>query len=66
MGELIALLRLALGPRPSGGLLIAKQFYRQLAGHAEFAREPERELAKRLGRRRIALLRCAVTKGGAP
>ena len=59
--EALALLRAALGARPnaSQGLLIAKGFYDALGGHRDVD-EPERELIRRLGRRRTVLLRSAA------
>ncbi|HEY6993528.1 MAG TPA: glycosyltransferase [Xanthobacteraceae bacterium] len=60
--EALALLRTALGARPnaSQGLLIARTLYDALGGHRDVA-EPERDLARRLGRRRVVLLRCEAT-----
>jgi glycosyltransferase involved in cell wall biosynthesis len=54
-----ALLRRALGARSNAdhGLLIGKNLYQEVGGHREDAAEPERDLARRLGRRRIATLR---------
>jgi len=44
------------------GLLIAKRHYDALGGHDTDHVEPERDLLRRLGRRRITMLRCgAVT-----
>jgi glycosyltransferase involved in cell wall biosynthesis len=59
--EALALLWASLGARPdaSQGLLIAKSLYDALGGHRDVA-EPERDLARRLGRRRIVLLRCGA------
>ena len=54
--EALALLWASLGARPDGSLLIAKSLYDALGGHRDGA-EPERDLARRLGRRRIVLLR---------
>jgi glycosyltransferase involved in cell wall biosynthesis len=45
--------------RPQQGLLIAKQHYDSLGGHADGA-DPEAELLRRLGRRHIARLQSAV------
>jgi glycosyltransferase involved in cell wall biosynthesis len=57
--EALALLRAALGggPHAGQGLLIAKSLYERLGGHRADAKEPERDLANRLGRRRLVLLR---------
>ena len=56
--EAIALLRAALGarPNPSQGLVIAKTLYDACGGHREL-KETERDLIRRLGRRRLILLR---------
>jgi glycosyltransferase involved in cell wall biosynthesis len=43
-------------PHPSQGLLISKQFYEKIGGHSERAADPESDLLKRLGRRRIVTL----------
>jgi len=53
------LLLAALGARPDAnhGLVIAKALYGALGGHRDVD-APERELVRRLGRRRIALLQC--------
>jgi glycosyltransferase involved in cell wall biosynthesis len=51
----------ALGrPRPQQGLLIAKQHYESLGGHAANGVDPETEFLRRLGRRRIATLHSGV------
>jgi glycosyltransferase involved in cell wall biosynthesis len=59
--EAWALLRTALGARPgaSQGLLIAKAFYEELGGHRD-VETPERDLIRRVGRRRIVLLKCGA------
>jgi hypothetical protein len=56
--EALALLRLALVGRPGAaqGLLIARHLYDGVGGHREHA-DPETDLLRRLGRRRIAVLR---------
>ncbi len=43
-------------PRPEQGLLISKQFYDALGGHSERAAHPERDLLRRIGRRRSVRL----------
>jgi hypothetical protein len=55
--EALALLWAALGGGPSTGqgLLIAKSLYHSIGGHPDGG-EPERDLAHRLGRRRLVLL----------
>ena len=52
------LLVAALGarPRPQQGLLIARKFYDALGGHSEAAADPEAELVRRIGRRRLITL----------
>jgi glycosyltransferase involved in cell wall biosynthesis len=59
--EALALLRAALGARPGAnqGLVVAKALYDALGGHRDID-EPERDLLRRLGRRRIVLLRCTA------
>jgi glycosyltransferase involved in cell wall biosynthesis len=43
-------------PRPEQGLLVAKDFYEALGGHSEAAGDPEHDLVRRIGRRRIVKL----------
>jgi glycosyltransferase involved in cell wall biosynthesis len=47
---------LATRPQPEQGLVIAADFYRETGGHSERARDPERDLLRRIGRRRLARL----------
>jgi hypothetical protein len=56
--DALGLLATALGaaPRPEQGLIIAKDLYRQLGGHAASAADPESDLIRRIGRRRIVTL----------
>lgn len=56
--EALSLAAAALGgrPRPEQGLLLSKQFYAALGGHAETAPDPETDLIRRIGRRRIVRL----------
>ena len=63
LAEALGLLRRAVGarPLPQQGLLIAKRFYDELGGHNENSSEPERDLYRRLGRRRIVLLRSSAS-----
>jgi hypothetical protein len=42
--------------RPEQGLLISKPFYDALGGHAEKAADPETNLLRRIGRRRLVTL----------
>jgi hypothetical protein len=58
LGDALSFLATALGarPRPEQGLLIAKEFYAALGGHSQSAADPERDLIRRIGRRRIARL----------
>jgi glycosyl transferase family 2 len=57
--EAMWLLRAALGgrPRPDQGLVIARHLYERLGGHCEDCAEPESDLLRRLGRRRLVMLR---------
>jgi len=56
--EAVSLIATSLGalPRPEQGLLIRGEFYRQLGGHSDTATDPETEILRRIGRRRIATL----------
>jgi hypothetical protein len=56
--EAWSLLMAAMGrrPRPQQTLLIARQFYQQIGGHSETAADPEDDLRRRIGRRRIVTL----------
>jgi glycosyltransferase involved in cell wall biosynthesis len=56
--DALSLFAAALGarPRPEQGLIVAKHFYEEIGGHAERAADPEAELIRRIGRRRIARL----------
>jgi hypothetical protein len=60
--EALALLRAALPARSEAaqGLLIAKLLYHAIGGHSDVG-DPERELTRRLGRRRLVALRFAAT-----
>lgn len=63
LSEAFGLLRRAMRrrPLPQQGLLIAKRLYDELGGHDENSSEPERDLYRRLGRRRIVLLRTSAS-----
>jgi hypothetical protein len=56
--ELLSLATVALGalPRPEQGLLIARPFYDELGGHSDLAADPETDLIRRIGRRRMVTL----------
>jgi len=54
LSALVAALRTR--PRPEQGLLINADFYRASGGHAARAADPESDLLRRIGRRRIATL----------
>ncbi len=43
-------------PRAEQGLVISKQLYDRLGGHSEAAADPEAELLRRIGRRRVVTL----------
>jgi glycosyltransferase involved in cell wall biosynthesis len=51
-------------PRPQQGLLIAKTLYERLGQHRGEDAEPERKFLRRLGRRRIVLLRSRTMMAG--
>jgi glycosyltransferase involved in cell wall biosynthesis len=59
LAEGVALIIAALGgrPRPQQGLLISKSLYERLGGHRGEDADPEKSFLRRLGRRRIVLLR---------
>ena len=63
--EALALIASTLGavPRPEQGLIIAKEFYRQIGGHSDTA-NPEADLIRRIGRRRIATLSTGAFSAG--
>ena len=65
LSEALALIGAALGarPKPSQGLLIAKPLYQSMGGHSTKAADPETDLLRRLGRKRIATLDCGMTSG---
>jgi hypothetical protein len=48
------------GPHPDQGLLISRQAYDRIGGHRAEAADPERDLLRRLGRRRIVTLRTSA------
>jgi glycosyltransferase involved in cell wall biosynthesis len=60
--EALTLLATAFGgrPGPDQGLLISKKFYDTIGGHRVDGGDPEADLLRRLGRRRIVLLRNGV------
>jgi hypothetical protein len=56
--QVIGLLSAALrGPHPDQGLMISRQCYERVGGHREAAADPEADLLRRLGRRRLVTLR---------
>lgn len=55
---------LAAQPRPQQGLLISKALYEKFGGHAGEDTDPERNLLRRLGRRRIVMLRSRAMMAG--
>lgn len=59
--EALVLLRAAIAgrARPEQGLLISKQFYASVGGH-ETGADAEQRLLRRIGRRRLAALRCSA------
>jgi glycosyltransferase involved in cell wall biosynthesis len=48
------------GPHPDQGLMISRQSYQRVGGHSVDAADPESELLRRLGRRKIVTLRSAA------
>ena len=63
MGEALALLAAALGalPRAGQGLIISRRFYDRLGGHRTEHADPERDLLRRIGRRRLVTLGSSVS-----
>ena len=64
--DAFTLIGTALGARPRAeqGLIIAKEFYRQIGGHSERAADPETDLIRRIGRRRIQTLSTGALTAG--
>ena len=62
LSDALSLVAAALGARarPEQGLIISRRGYDLLGGHRTEASEPETELMRRIGRRRIVRLRCGV------
>jgi glycosyltransferase involved in cell wall biosynthesis len=60
--EALTLIAASLGgpPRPEQGLVVGGDFYQQLGGHSEAAADPETDLIRRIGRRRIVTLSTAA------
>lgn len=56
--DALSLMATALGarPRPEQGLLLSKPFYTALGGHSETTADPEADLLRRIGRRRLVRL----------
>jgi hypothetical protein len=55
---------LRLRPPQQRGLLIAKELYAELGGHRGDAEDPEANLLRRLGRRRLVWLRSQIMLAG--
>lgn len=62
--QFLQLLRQAWGPQPAHGLLMVKTFYNQIGGHPADGRDPEAALLRKIGRRRIAVLRSGISNLG--
>jgi glycosyltransferase involved in cell wall biosynthesis len=67
LAEAFALLRASLGarPRPEQGLIVSKHHYDRLGGHRADAADGRADLLRRIGRRRIVMLRCGVVRTSA-
>ena len=65
--EALGLIAATLGapPLPQQGLLLAKTLYEQLGGHRGEDADPEGRFLRRLGRRRIVMLRSRTMMAGA-
>jgi glycosyltransferase involved in cell wall biosynthesis len=61
IGLIFATLR---APHPQQGLLIGKRLYQDLGGHRPDSADPETDFLRRLGRRRIAILRTGAANIG--
>jgi Glycosyl transferase family 2 len=62
--EALSLLTAALRQaQPEQGLVIAKPFYDQLGGHSENSADPQTELIRRIGRRRLVTLGATAFHG---
>lgn len=60
--QMIALLAGAWrGPHPEQGLMISREAYDRLGGHRDGIADPEADMLRRIGRRRIATLHSAAT-----
>jgi hypothetical protein len=66
--EAAALIRVALRarPRPEQGLIISRRHYDRLGGHRGGQQAPEDDLMRRIGRRRIAVLRSGAMAVAGP
>jgi hypothetical protein len=64
--ETLGLIAAALGaqPRPQQGLLISKTFYERSGGHLGEDADPESKFLRRLGHRRIVMLRSRTMMAG--
>jgi glycosyltransferase involved in cell wall biosynthesis len=61
IAELLAVLRRArTRPGPEQGLIVARRLYRELGGHRSAAPDPQTDLFRRLGRRRLVTLAAAA------
>lgn len=61
--QALALIKTALrrGPRPEQGLVINRRHYESIGGHRTETNDPETELLRRLGKRRLVRLQSAIT-----
>jgi hypothetical protein len=59
--QVLALVATALcGPHPDQGLMLSRAAYDRIGGHRGEAADPETEMLRRIGRRRIATMRSAA------
>jgi hypothetical protein len=64
IAELAAVLRRAgARPGPEQGLIMARRLYRELGGHRTAVSDPQTDLFRRLGRRRLVALAASATFG---
>jgi glycosyltransferase involved in cell wall biosynthesis len=59
---LLAVASLGARPKPEQGLLVSKEMYGRIGPHSADHDNPELDLLRRLGRRRIVVLDCAMTQ----
>jgi glycosyltransferase involved in cell wall biosynthesis len=65
--EVLALIRMAFaGPGPEQGLIMTRQLYDSLGGHRADTADPEADFLRRMGRRRVGVLRTSAGRAADP